>query len=44
MAQAAEMVSDGEMPPLQYRLAHSAARLSDAQKRQLIDGFRASAR
>lgn len=44
MAQAARMVSDGEMPPLQYRLVHSAARLSDTQKQQLIDGFRASAR
>jgi len=44
MTRAAEMVSEGEMPPLQYRLAHRAARLSDAQKRQLIDGFRASAR
>lgn len=43
MAQAAQIVSEGEMPPLQYRLAHSAARLSDAQKQQLADGFRASA-
>jgi len=43
MAQAAQMVSEGEMPPLQYRLAHSAARLSDAQKQQLSEGLRASA-
>jgi hypothetical protein len=43
MAQAAQMVGEGEMPPLEYRLAHSAARLADAQRQQLIDGFRASA-
>jgi len=43
MAEAAEKVADGEMPPLQYKLAHSGARLSDAEKQQLIAGFKASA-
>ena len=43
MAEAAEKVADGEMPPLQYKLAHSGARLSDAEKKQLIAGFKASA-
>lgn len=30
-----EKVESGEMPPLQYKLAHGAARLSSKQKRQL---------
>ena len=30
-----EKVESGEMPPLQYKLAHSAARLSAQQKKQL---------
>jgi mono/diheme cytochrome c family protein len=37
-----EMVRSGEMPPLQYKLVHSDARLTDAQRQQLIDGFRAT--
>jgi len=36
-------VSEGEMPPIQYRLAHPEARLSDAEKRQLLDGMKATA-
>ncbi len=36
----AKEVSDGEMPPLQYRLAHTSAKLSDAEKQQLIDGLK----
>ena len=37
-----EQVQSGEMPPLKYKVMpnHAAARLSDAQKRQLADGFR----
>lgn len=33
---AAEAVADGSMPPLRYRLAHSGARLSAGERRQLI--------
>jgi mono/diheme cytochrome c family protein len=43
MALAAQKVSQGKMPPLRYTLAHSGARLSDAEKQQLIAGFKASA-
>lgn len=43
MGEAAQKVAKGEMPPLQYKLAHSAARPSDAEKQQLIAGFKASA-
>lgn len=37
-----EAVESGEMPPLKYKLMpnHAKARLSDAEKRRLIDGFR----
>ena len=37
-----EKIQSGEMPPLKYKVMpnHAAARLSDAQKRQLADGFR----
>ena len=41
----AEQVRDavnGEMPPLQYTLIHPDARLSDAEKKTLADGFAAS--
>lgn len=31
-----EKVESGEMPPLQYRLAHGSARLSDTEKKQLV--------
>jgi len=43
MARAAQKVEQGKMPPTRYRLAHSGARLSDAEKQQLIAGFKASA-
>lgn len=33
-----EAIQGGGMPPLQYKLFHANARLSDAQRRQLIDG------
>jgi hypothetical protein len=38
----AQVVGEGEMPPLQYRLIHSEARLSDGEKQELIDGVNAS--
>jgi hypothetical protein len=41
-AEAAEVIDGGEMPPIQYRLAHSGARLSDAEKQELIAGLKAS--
>ncbi len=34
-----EVINEGEMPPLQYKLLHSGARLSDAEKQDLIDGM-----
>lgn len=34
----AREVAEGEMPPLQYRLAHPEARLSDDEKRRLVEG------
>lgn len=33
---AADVVAEGGMPPRQYRLAHPAARLSDAERDQLV--------
>ena len=41
-AEAAEVIDGGEMPPIQYRLIHSGARLSDAEKQELIAGLKAS--
>lgn len=35
-------ITEGEMPPIQFRLAHPEARLTDAEKRQLIDGIKAT--
>ena len=32
-------IEEGEMPPLQYRLAHPEARLSDTEKQSLIKGL-----
>jgi len=32
----------GKMPPIQYRLAHPEARLSNAEKQQLINGLTAT--
>ncbi|MBN2203599.1 MAG: heme-binding domain-containing protein [Thermoleophilia bacterium] len=37
-----EVVRDGEMPPREYRLMHSGARLSEAEQQELIDGVQAS--
>jgi hypothetical protein len=37
--EAAESVQEGEMPPLYYTLTHPAARLSDADKSEIITGF-----
>jgi hypothetical protein len=36
-------IDEGEMPPIQYRLAHPEARLTPAEKRQLMDGLAATA-
>lgn len=38
----AESVSEGDMPLRDYTLIHSAARLTDAEKQQLIDGLTAT--
>ncbi len=35
-----ESVREGEMPPLQYKVIHSGARLSDAERRRLEDAMR----
>lgn len=35
----ADVVDGGEMPPLQYRLLHSSARLSDSEKADLVAGM-----
>jgi hypothetical protein len=35
-----ETIREGEMPPRYYTFLHSAARLSDAEQQQLIDGLR----
>ncbi|MBD3298182.1 MAG: cytochrome C [candidate division Zixibacteria bacterium] len=40
--EAAEEVEEGHMPLWDYKLMHSDARLSDAEKRALIDGLRAT--
>lgn len=37
-----DVVEGGEMPPLQYKLIHAGARLSDAESRQLVAGLRRS--
>lgn len=34
-----EQVAEGSMPPWDYLLMHSSARLSDAEKQQLLDGL-----
>lgn len=36
----AEAIRSGGMPPIQYRLIHGRARLSDAEKQELIAGLR----
>jgi Haem-binding domain len=35
-----EQVLSGSMPPVQYKVAHPAARLSKAERRRLADGLR----
>lgn len=40
--EAAETVIEGEMPPLYYTITHPDARLTDAEKQQLIDGLTAT--
>jgi mono/diheme cytochrome c family protein len=35
------VITRGGMPPLQYKLIHGGARLSDAERRRLASGFRA---
>ena len=37
-----EQVFKGEMPPFQYRLVHPGARLTEEEKRQLIEGLTAT--
>jgi mono/diheme cytochrome c family protein len=39
---AAESVAEGEMPPLRYALVNSRARLTDAERRDLLRGLRAT--
>ena len=36
-------IREGEMPPVQYRLAHPEAGLTDDEKQQLVSGFEATA-
>ncbi len=40
--EASEAVSEGSMPPWQFKVLHPEARLSDAEKRQLIHGLQAT--
>lgn len=37
-----EVVQEGEMPPIQFTLIHAEARLSEAERTQLISGLKAS--
>ena len=37
-----EAIQEGAMPPASYLLTHPNARLTEAEKRQLIDGLAAS--
>jgi cytochrome c551/c552 len=38
----AEVIEEGEMPPWYYALMHPDAKLSDSEKRTLIDGLQAT--
>lgn len=38
--EAAEQIRDGEMPPADYKLMHPEARLTDAEKKELISGLK----
>lgn len=40
--EAAETVAEGEMPPLRYTIINSDARLSDAERAQLLRGLEAT--
>ncbi|MCB9664468.1 MAG: heme-binding domain-containing protein [Alphaproteobacteria bacterium] len=42
--EAGEVVAEGEMPPAYYTALHPEARLTDAEKRALIDGLDATLR
>lgn len=42
VGEVAEVISEGEMPPLQYLPLHPEATLSQPEKLQLIDGLRAT--
>jgi mono/diheme cytochrome c family protein len=35
----ASVITEGEMPPMQYKLLHPSARLSDSEKADLADGL-----
>jgi hypothetical protein len=39
VGEVAEVIQEGEMPPLQYKLLHPGARLSDAEKTELVAGL-----
>ena len=41
LAEVAEAIDGGGMPPVQYKVIHGGARLSDGERRTLIAGFRA---
>lgn len=36
---AARLAADGQMPPLDYLILHPEARLTDAERQQLVDGL-----
>jgi hypothetical protein len=38
----AEVIREGEMPPPQYKLIHAGARLTDAERQQLLQGLQNS--
>ena len=40
VGEAAETVEEGSMPPWQYKILHSSARLSDSEKQDLANGLR----
>lgn len=40
LGEVVETIDGGGMPPLQYKLIHGKSHLSDAEKRELIAGFR----
>ena len=42
MGKLREVIAEGEMPPLPYRLMHPEARLTEGQKQQLIEGLKAT--